>query len=76
MRTTVSIDDDILRVAKALAHQQGKSLGATLSEMARRGLMAERPIQHGDRKDVPVFSVRENSPVFTSDDVKRDEDRW
>lgn len=76
MRTTISLDDDILRVAKELAHQQGRSLGAALSELARRGLTANRNFKYPDRDDIPVFSVRENSPTFSSEDVKRDEDGW
>lgn len=62
MRTTVSIDDDVLTVAKALSQARGESLGKVLSELARRGL---RPVaQYADRDDFPVFEVREDSAVF------------
>ena len=37
MRTTVTIDDDVLAVARALADRTGCSLGSALSELARRG---------------------------------------
>ena len=37
MRTTVTIDDDVLAVARALAGQRGCSLGSAISELARRG---------------------------------------
>ena len=37
MRTTVTIDDDVLAVARALADRDGTSLGTALSELARRG---------------------------------------
>lgn len=38
MRTTVSIDLDVLVAAKERARQQGKTIGAVLSELARAGL--------------------------------------
>ena len=38
MRTTIAIDDDVLLAAKALARRNGSSLGAVVSELARRGL--------------------------------------
>lgn len=38
MRTTLDIDDDVLRAAKELARRQRKTAGAMISELARRGL--------------------------------------
>lgn len=38
MRTTVSIDLDVLVAAKERARQEGKTIGAVLSELARAGL--------------------------------------
>ena len=38
MRTTIAIDDDVLLAAKALARRDGSSIGAVISELARRGL--------------------------------------
>ena len=38
MRTTVDIDEDVLRAAKALAEDREQSLGRVLSDLARRGL--------------------------------------
>ena len=38
MRTTLSIDDDVLQAAKELARRERKSAGRILSELARRGL--------------------------------------
>ncbi len=37
MRITVTIDSDVLAVARALAERNGTSLGRALSELARRG---------------------------------------
>jgi hypothetical protein len=38
MRTTLSIDDDVLYAVKSLARREGRSLGEVLSELARRAL--------------------------------------
>ena len=43
MRTTLDIDDTVLRAARALAAQTDQSLGAAVSELARRGLGVEAP---------------------------------
>lgn len=40
MRTTLDIDDDVLRAAKELARHEKKSAGAVISELARRALTA------------------------------------
>ena len=38
MRTTLNIDDEVLRAAKALARQQRKTTGQILSELARKSI--------------------------------------
>ncbi len=38
MRTTLSLDDDVLSAARALAEHQRKSLGQVVSELARQTL--------------------------------------
>lgn len=38
MRTTVSIDADVLVAAKERARREGRSLGSVLSDLARAGL--------------------------------------
>ena len=43
MRTTLNVDDDILLTVKELARRDGRSAGAVLSELARRGLSAGAP---------------------------------
>lgn len=40
MRTTLDIDDTVLAAARALASSSRTSLGAAVSELARRGLRA------------------------------------
>jgi hypothetical protein len=38
MRTTLTVDDDILEAAKELAAQRGTTAGKVLSELARKAL--------------------------------------
>ena len=47
MLTTVTIDDDVLAVARALAVRKGSSLGSALSELARRGFRQADTTQDG-----------------------------
>ena len=40
MRTTLNIDEDVLRAAKEHARREKKTAGAVISELARRALTA------------------------------------
>ncbi|WP_439113948.1 hypothetical protein [Hydrogenophaga sp.] len=40
MRTTLSIEDDVLYAAKSLARREGRTLGEVISDLARRSLQA------------------------------------
>jgi hypothetical protein len=40
MRTTLDIDDDVLRAARDLARRQKKTAGRVISELARQALSA------------------------------------
>jgi hypothetical protein len=40
MRTTLDIDDDVLRATKELARREKKTVGKVISELARRALGA------------------------------------
>ena len=54
MRTTLSIDADVLAAAKALAAAQHKSIGNILSSLARQAL----------RPGVPVGNIRNGVPLL------------
>jgi hypothetical protein len=73
MRTTLSIDDDVLVAAKAMAAQQERSLGEVISELARRSL--RRPKPAGERNGIPLLSQRPDAAPVTLDIVNalRDE---
>jgi len=68
MRTTLSIDEDVLQAARALAAAQRRSLGRVISDLARRGL-APRADRIGCEDGFPVFRVDSDAPPITSDMV-------
>ena len=69
MRTTLSIDDDVLRAAKQLAEARGESLGATISELARTSL--RRAAKGRSRNGVALLPVRPDARGATPDEVNR-----
>ena len=68
MRTTLTIDDDVLRAARSLAREHGKSLGEVVSDLARKGLAP--PGKSAYRGDFPVFVVREGAAPITPEMVE------
>jgi hypothetical protein len=68
MRTTLDIDDDVVVAARELAAGERRSLGAVISELARRGLMPARV----DAADgLPVIRVPSGTPPITPEIVRR-----
>lgn len=59
MRTTVRLDDHLLRSAKAHAARTGRTLTAVIEEGLRLALEAEQPPADGEPYRVATFS----SPV-------------
>lgn len=70
VRTTLSIDDDVLAAAKELAATERKSVGEVISILARRAL---RPAdsRKKTRNGVPLLPVRPGSRRVTSDSAHR-----
>ena len=67
MRTTLNVDDDVLAGARALAAERRISVGAALSELARRSLGARRvAVERG----IPGFTVDPGSPPITPEMVR------
>jgi hypothetical protein len=67
MRTTISLDDDILEQAKRYAENRSLPLGKAVSELVRRALTTPRPtrIVNG----LQVFDLPMNSPRVTTKKV-------
>lgn len=47
MRTTLSIDEDVLIAVKERARREKRSAGEVLSELARQGLAGQTPARRG-----------------------------
>jgi hypothetical protein len=69
MRTTLSLDDDILDAARSLSEAEGRSLGEVISELARRGL-TPRP-ESSEEEGFPVFSVPPGAKPITLEMVQK-----
>ena len=69
MRTTLDIDEDILRAAKEIARQQGTTAGKVLSGLARKSLTRKptKSLKNG----LPQFAIRPDSGVVTPEMVNR-----
>lgn len=60
MRTTLSIDDDLLALAKNLSAQHRKSVGEVVSELMRKALAQPAQAPH-TRDGLPLLAVRADS---------------
>ncbi|MBX7257062.1 MAG: CopG family transcriptional regulator [Candidatus Hydrogenedentes bacterium] len=74
MRTTITIDDDLLAAAKYLALAKSQTVGRVISDLARRGLGSPTHTVKKNKKGFPAFDVRADSRVITLEDVKKYED--
>lgn len=68
MRTTLTLDDDVLASARALARQRGVPIGAVVSDLARRGLAPVQPA--ATRNGIRLFPVRPGAGAVTPEIVK------
>jgi hypothetical protein len=57
VRTTLDIDDDVLRAAKDLARREKKTAGKIISELVRRALGAT-PDHPGTEEPKALYGVR------------------
>lgn len=69
MRTTVNLDEDVLRAVRSRARERGESLGSVISAMIREALRPPAEVTYSS--DFPVFVVRENAPPITPEMVER-----
>jgi len=70
MRTTLSLDDDVLSAAKEIASSENRTLGEVISSLARKGLKPIASRRHS-RNGVPLLPVRAGSPKVTSELVHK-----
>lgn len=72
MRTTLTIDDDVLAVARRVARNERISVGAAISRLARNGFYADRSAPTSEppafRNGVPVFPA--TGTIVTEDHVE------
>ena len=64
MRTTLSIEDDVLAAAKELAKREGKSVGKVISALAREALRQER-FTSRTRNGIPLLEARPGDAPVT-----------
>lgn len=72
MRTTLTIDPDVLRAAKRLAAARSQSVGKVISDLARKGLALQAPAAARDA--FPVFKTSPGATPLTLEDIQRDHD--
>ncbi len=70
MRTTLSIDDDVLAAAKGLAIAQHRSVGDILSSLARQALRPDAPSSNM-RNGVPLLPPRSGAATVTPELVNQ-----
>jgi hypothetical protein len=70
MRTTLTLDDDILKEAAKRAKEFKIPLGKAVSDLVRRGLQAAPPVKQAN--GLVVFDPAEGSPRITMRKVVRD----
>jgi hypothetical protein len=68
MRTTLSLDDDVVEIAKDYAAVKNLSLGAAVSDLVRKGI--EAPLRVRLVNGLYVADLPPGSPVVTAERVK------
>jgi hypothetical protein len=69
MRTTLTIDDDVLLVAKARAEAERRSIGEVVSDLARQALRS--PTISETRNGIPLLPIRAPGMVVTLELVNK-----
>jgi hypothetical protein len=70
MRTTLSIDDDVLSAAKERAQQERKTVGEVISALARQALRPTAPFSR-TRSGIPLLPIRADGKPVTLELVNR-----
>ena len=69
MRTTLSLDDDVLRAVRAYAKRRDITIGKAISDLVRNGLQAG--LQTRLVNGIQVFDLPPDSPVVSTEHVKK-----
>ena len=69
MRTTLSLDEDVIQLVKSYAENRSLAMGKAVSELVRRGLSA--PVKTRTVNGLVVFDVPADGETVTSELVKR-----
>jgi hypothetical protein len=72
MRTTLSLDDDVLQEVRTYAKSRDVAIGKAVSDLIRRGLHA--PLQTRVVNGFHVVELPPGSPPVSAEDVERFED--
>jgi hypothetical protein len=70
MRTTVDLDEDVLRTSKALARERGESLGRVISDLVRKGLKPPKPGFSRSPDGFPILRRLPGAKPVTSEAVR------
>ena len=74
MRTTLTIDDDLLSAARCLSRARAKPLGKVISELARRGLATTARVGKKGGSGFPVFRISPYAAPISLEEVRKGED--
>ena len=70
MRTTLTIDDDVLDAAKAIAEHKNATIGEIISDLARKSLTL-RVDKLEYRNGVPLLPVQPDGGIVTLEMVNK-----
>jgi hypothetical protein len=74
MRTTLAIDDDVLKQVKEYAESRNVSIGKAATDLIRRGISRPLTLKCVDGLYLPVLPA--DSPTVTTKRVLEMEDEW
>ena len=70
MRTTLSIDDDVLNAAKELASRQHKTVGEVISALSRQALQSN--VGHRKyRNGIPLLPIQPDAKPVTTEYINK-----
>ncbi len=68
MRTTVDVEEGVLRVAKDLARERNETLGRVVSDLIRLGLQPARNV--GRPNGIPTLARKSGAQLVTAQAVR------